>query len=221
MIGPTSVATTKTRTLLVGGGVAGPLFVVVAVVQAFARAGFDVRRHPLSLLSLGDLGWIQISNFVVAGMLFVGCAVGMRRVLGPGRGGTWGPRFIGVFGVSLIAGGIFVADPAFGFPPGTPEGMPDRLSWHGIVHAVAPVVGFLSLIAATFALARVFASLRQRGWAAYSAATGVVVLALSAWPSTENFLPLWVATVLGFGWASAIAARLHQQHPRDTSAETT
>jgi hypothetical protein len=47
------------------------------------------------LLSLGDLGWIQIANFVVTGALFVACAVGLRRVLHPGRAGTWGPRLVG------------------------------------------------------------------------------------------------------------------------------
>ena len=60
------------------------------LVQAFTREGFDLRRHPLSLLSLGELGWIQIGNFVVAGLLVVAFAVGLRRVLHPGRGGTWG-----------------------------------------------------------------------------------------------------------------------------------
>ena len=41
--------------------------------------------HPLSLLSLGDLGWIQIANFVVTGLLVTACAIGMRRVLHPAR----------------------------------------------------------------------------------------------------------------------------------------
>jgi hypothetical protein len=205
----TASDTIGTTALLACGAVAGPLFVGVAIIQALTRAGFDPRRHPASLLSLGDLGWIQIANFVVAGLLFVACAVGMRRVLHPGRGGTWGPWLIGAFGVSLIAGGVFVADPGLGFPPGAPAGIPEQLSWHGLLHAVAPVTGFLALIAACFVFARRFAGLNQRGWAAYSVATGVVTLALSAWPNADlNFLPLWVATALGFGWASATAARL-------------
>lgn len=57
----------STRALLACGVVAGPLFIVVALIQAFTRSGFDPVRHPLSLLSLGDLGWIQITNFVVGG----------------------------------------------------------------------------------------------------------------------------------------------------------
>lgn len=216
----TSAETTgRTRALLACGAVAGPLFIVVAVVQAFTRAGFEPADHPLSLLSLGDSGWVQIANFVVAGVLFVACAVGMRRVLHPGRGGKWAPRLVGVFGASLIAGGVFLADPAFGFPPGTAEGRPNALSWHGVLHAVAPALGFTALVVACFVMARRFAGLGQRGWAAYSLATGVVVEALSWWPNVGGdpegrFLPLWVAMVLGLGWASAVSTGLMSQLPR-------
>ncbi len=81
-------AATRTARLLACGIVAGPLFLTAGLTQAFIRDGFDLSRHPLSLLSLGDLGWVQIANFVVTGALFIACAVGMRRVLRPGRGGT-------------------------------------------------------------------------------------------------------------------------------------
>jgi Protein of unknown function (DUF998) len=87
--------TPTTRALLAGGAVAGPLFIIVGLLQAVTREGFDLRRHPLSLLSNGDLGWIQIANFVVTGLLFAAAAVGMRRVMHPGRGGTWGPLLVG------------------------------------------------------------------------------------------------------------------------------
>jgi hypothetical protein len=86
--GSSASTTRRTRALLACGVVAGPLFLVVALLQALTRDGFDLGRHPLSLLSLGELGWIQIANFVVAGLLSVASAVGMRRVLHPGRGGT-------------------------------------------------------------------------------------------------------------------------------------
>jgi hypothetical membrane protein len=201
--------TTMTRVLLACGLVAGPLFLVVAALQVLTRDGFDLSRHPLSLLSLGDLGWIQITNFVVAGLLAVGFAVGSRRVLHPGRGGTWGPLLLGLFGVGLIAGGVFVADPALGFPPGAPAGIPDHLSWHAILHAFAPPLAFLSLVVACFVLARRFAALGQRGWAAYGAATGVACLALTAWPGQDGLsVRLAVAMAIGWAWVAALAARL-------------
>ena len=205
--------TTSASALLTCGVIAGPLFIVVAFAQVFTRSGFELARHPLSLLSLGDLGWLQITNFVLAGLLFIASSVGMRRRLGGHPGGTWGPRLMGVFGVSLIAGGVFLADPAFGFPPGSPPGAPDQLSWHGIAHASAPAIGFSALIASAFALARWYSRAGQRGWSAFCVVTGAVVLLLSMWPNLGGdpegrFGPLWAAMVLGFGWASAIAGQL-------------
>jgi hypothetical protein len=49
--GSPAAITTGTRALLASGVVAGPLFVAVALLQALTRDGFDLRRHPLSLLS--------------------------------------------------------------------------------------------------------------------------------------------------------------------------
>lgn len=96
------------------------------------------------MLSLGDLGWIQITNFVATGTLFGLCALGVRHVLHPGPGGTWPPLALGLFGLSQIAGGLLVADPALGFPIGAAEGMPDTVSWHGRLHGMAFIVGVTS-----------------------------------------------------------------------------
>jgi hypothetical protein len=207
--GSSASTTRRTRALLACGVVAGPLFLVVALLQALTRDGFDLGRHPLSLLSLGELGWIQIANFVVAGLLSVAFAVGLRRVLQPGRGGRWGPLLVGAYGVGLIMGGVFVTDAGAGFPPGAPAGAPEQLSWHGVLHAIAPVLAFLSLIAACFVLARRFAGLGQRGWATYCVATGVALLGLLAWPDQDTVIAqLAVAIVLGWAWLSVLAARL-------------
>jgi hypothetical protein len=76
---------TQSARLLACGTVAGPLFLTVGLIQALTRDGFDLSRHPLSLLSLGDLGWIQIANFIVTGALYVACALGARFVARLGR----------------------------------------------------------------------------------------------------------------------------------------
>src|SRR5262249_56988045 len=74
------------RALLASGAVAGPFFTISVVLQILTRPGFDIRRHPISLLSLGDLGWIQIATFVLTGLAIAAAAVGMRRALPSGRG---------------------------------------------------------------------------------------------------------------------------------------
>lgn len=208
---PVVTSRTATRTLLAGGLLAGPLFVAVGLAQAYTRDGFDLSRHPLSLLSNGELGWLQIANFVVAGLLILGFAVGVRRATHPGRAGTWGPWLLRGFGAGLIAAGVFVADPAYGYPPGTPSGMPDQLSWHSVLHGVAAVGSFLSLVAACVVFARRFAGRRQRGWMWYSLTTGVVALLLSAWSGEAASITLFVAAAVGFAWVAALATRLRAE----------
>src|SRR5258705_3023120 len=101
----------STRPLLVAGAVAGPLFLAVVLALAYARAGFDPARHPLSSLALGDLRWLQIANFVVCGALMLAGAVGLRRALAPGRGAQWAPRLLGLGGAALILAGRFPPRP--------------------------------------------------------------------------------------------------------------
>ena len=204
-----TAARTTTRNLLRCGIAAGPLFVGITAIHVLTREGFDLRRHPISLLSVGGPGWVQILTFAVSGALVVAFAVGLRRVLHPGRAGTFGPLLMGLFGLGLIAGGVFVADPALGFPPGTPDGIPATVSWHAAVHNVAPIVAFNALIIVTFVFARRFAGQREWGWFADSMATGANCLGLAIWPGIDGIsVRLAVMVTLGFAWTTALAARL-------------
>ncbi|GAA3105841.1 DUF998 domain-containing protein [Nonomuraea salmonea] len=178
----TPAAGRATRTLLMCGTLAGPLYIVVVLLQMLTRDGFDISRYPASMLSNGDQGWIQIANFAVSGLLFVAGAVGLHRAHDPAsRGGIWGPRLVGVFGAGMVAAAFFSADPADGFPPGTPLGTPTSMSTQGMVHLLVSGVAFLALVAACFAFGRHFAATQRRGRAALSRAIGVLFLA--AWIS--------------------------------------
>ncbi len=171
-----SGADPRTRRLLLLGLLAGPGYVVVSLTQALTREGFDLTRHAWSLLANGDLGWIQVTNLIITGLLVIAGALGLRRRLRPGIGGTWPPRLLVGYGLSLIAGGIFRADPALGFPAGTPADAA-TMSWHGLLHFGAGAIGFSCLAAACLGLARRFTADRRRGWAAFSRTTGVLFLA--------------------------------------------
>jgi hypothetical protein len=200
------------KTLLACGAIAGPLFIVVGFIQIPLRTGFDWMRHPLSYLSLGDLGWIQVANFIMCGWLFVASAVGMRAVLRGQPAGTWGTLLIAGVGIGLVMGGVFSADPGFGFPPGAPSGAPAGMSWHAGLHLAGFAIGFTSLVAACFVFARRCWKLGQRPWAVYCIATGVIVAGCFATVmsglAAQNLLPLWFALVVGWLWASAMPARL-------------
>lgn len=211
LLGAEAASLKLTRGLLTCGTIVAPLFFAAVFTQAFTRAGFDIRRVPLSLLSLGDLGWIQIATFITTGVLALACAVGIRRVLTGSRGGTWGPLLIATYGLGLILAGIFHPDPGYSFPPnaGAPAGMLPTTSGHALVHEVGFVLVVLSLIASCFVFFRTFRSLGQRGWATYSAATGVIAPVLLAVGLTTSTIILITATaVVTFGWLSATAARL-------------
>jgi hypothetical membrane protein len=205
------------RAALACGVVAGPIYIVVGVIEMLTRPGFDPTRHDLSLMSNGDWGWIHIAMLVLTGLLTIAGAVGMRLVLRGSRGGTWGPLLVGVYGLGLIGAGFFTADPALGFPPGTPADA-HAVSWHGLLHFVSGGIGFLALIAACFVFARRFAAQRLRGWEVYSVATGVLFFAAFVGIAVGSqakgplltfvILAFSVAVVLGWAWISVMAARL-------------
>jgi len=209
-----------TRALLACGVVAGPLFIALILIQDYTRPGFDPRRQPLSLLSLGDWGWVQIANFIVTGLLYGACAVGMRRSLHPDRGGTWGPLLIGTFGAGLIIAGVFRTAPGWGYPAGAPSGIPTETSVSYVLHGFGFFVVLVSLIAACFVFTWRFAALGDRRWAISCAVTGAVlptiyvlsgVLSQSGEHPQPLSLLLRLLAFVGWGWASLLAVRLRRE----------
>jgi len=157
-----------TRWLLAAGALAGPLFVGTFLVAGALRAHYNPLRHPVSSLELGDHGWVQHTNFIVAGLLTLALAAGLRRALR-----TPAAVLVGIWALGLIGAGIFTTDPVSGYPPGTPD-RPVHATVHGTLHDVVSLVGFVAFVAACFVVARRSARLGRRGWAVYSVLTGIV-----------------------------------------------
>ena len=224
---------------LLGCGVIGPLlFIVVLLIEGATRPGYSAWRNYGSDLELSNQGWEQIANFIVCGLLCIAFAVGLRRIWRTGRASVWGPLLIGLFGLGLVAAGVFVTDPGRGYPPGAPlKG--DPTTWHGYVHGINGAVLFnLVLPAACFVLARRFAADPQnRNWATYSWMTGVVILLISvlsivASPIAENGgfpLPLGLIQraqiIVGWVWLALVALHLWRQErkamPEEASTRIT
>lgn len=203
---------TRPDRLLMGGAVAGPFYVALALAQALTRPGFDLRQHDISLLANGSLGWIQIGNFLISGLLTIAAAVGLRAALFTGPARTWGPRLVGVYGACIALAGLFVADPMGGFPPGSASAT--TMTWHGGLHLLCGLVGFLALIAACFVFARRFFSEQRPVWGMYSAANGALYLLtfigsvfLSQSAPELAVLGLWLAVLLGWSWLAAISVK--------------
>src|SRR5437588_7141406 len=198
-----------TRILLLCGAIAGPFFILIVLIQDYTRPAFDPRLEALSLLSLGEWGWVQIANFVLAGVLNLLYAFGLWRRLHPGRAGTWGPLLIGAYGLGLISVGVFRTDPVKGFPPGAIASTGP--SWHGAIHALGGLFVFLVLAAALGVFARFFLERKERWWAFYCLASAVLILLIfftgfSSAVLMARFLRL--ATLVGWMAASVIAIKL-------------
>lgn len=207
-----------TRSLLGYGLIAGPFYVAVVLVQAAIRNGFDLARDDASLLSNGDLGWIQIVNFLLTGAMVIACAAGMTRALKTGPGATWAPRLLAGYGLGLIGAGVFVADPMNGFPPGTAAGRTATLSTHGILHLALAGIGFFCLVAACVMFARRFLAERQARWAAFSLLAGALFLAgfgglASGSSSPAVVIFFWAALIIAWAWIGSVALHVYRSVP--------
>lgn len=198
----------NTRSLLRLGILVGPFYLVVGLIQALARDGFDLARHPLSLLANGPGGWVQTANFVLSGLMVIAAAAGWARTLRPGsRGPAW---FLVAFGVSMLIAAVFPADPVDGFPVGTPEGFPTTVSTRGLVHFVAGAIGFLALATSCFVAARVMSRRRQRAMAWLSGLSGAAIIIGFFSPAFFSALSsptvgIWFAVVVGWAWLAVMS----------------
>jgi len=201
------------------GMVAGPLFVVVFLVEGATRADYSPSRHPVSSLALGDLGWVQSATFVVAGLLTLAFAIALRHALPVrGEGSRFGATLVGIWAIGLIGAGVFVTDPVNGYPPGTPD-TPPQYSVSGALHDLLfSLPGFLALAAACFVFARHFGRLGQPAWAVYSTATGAIfatgfVLTTLGFAQSQGFVDIAgllqrLTVIVGWAWLTLLAVHL-------------
>jgi len=129
------------------------------------------------------------------------------------------PRLIAVYGASLVGAGILRADPAAGFPVGTPE-TGAAVSWHGTLHLFAGAVGFGCFAAAAIILGRRQRAAGRRRRALLSWGTAALFLitfvALAASGGASPSVPAFaVAVVLGWAWMTSTAVAVYRTvgHP--------
>jgi hypothetical membrane protein len=210
-----------TRALLGCGVLAGPLFVLVFLIEGATRAGYDPLRHPVSSLALGPYGWLQTINFLVVGALYLAFAVGLWRAPRSLVRTRLGVVLLGAAALGMLGAGLFTTDPVSGYPPGSKE-----LSGYtttGALHDLVSVPTFLGLPLAALVFAGSFLRSGNRAWALYSAATGVVMLvafwlasgAFAQQPGLVDFGGLFQRAVIvtGFAWQTALAVRTRQALP--------
>jgi hypothetical protein len=184
-----------TKILLTAGTVAGPLFTLLWILESLTGANYNPLRHPVSSLALGEFGWTQIANFIIAGLLMLAFALGLWRVLRIQRASIWGSLLVALWGMGLLGAGVFLTDPVSGYPLGTPDLLLNPTS-HGALHDQLSLVGFLALTVACFVFSYRFARQGERGWSFYSMLTGIlfpVGIVLSSVAFSQN------ASLVAFG----------------------
>ncbi|GHO58526.1 MULTISPECIES: DUF998 domain-containing protein [Ktedonobacter] len=215
----TGEQSTATGLLLVCGALGSLCNMLVLLILGATRSGYNAWQIPDSSLELGPGGWIQITNYIVSGVLLLAFAIGLRRVLRTGRGSTWGPILLGLFGLSFIGIGIFVTDPVLGYPSGASS----ITTIPGTIHNLFGQLQFISLAAACFVLARrEAADPASRGWAWYSVATGLLVVASDVvFVLTFKLLdggPVGLIARIGIivsgCWIAQLSIRLMRKRPR-------
>jgi len=184
------------------------LFWGVLVVLGQTQFAYNAFRSDISLLVLGDNGWVQTANFIVFGLLIIAFQAGLHRAIAPGR--MWG-----AISVLAMASGLGLVSIAV-FPT-------DRIgTWtvHGAIHlGVVAALAVLLPLSCLVTAARVKRNRAWRGYAQFSvligAVTGVSTVALllvwsGAWRASHPWLGLYERTAFALpsAWMEILAIRL-------------
>jgi len=200
----------STSLFLLGWGiVAGPFYLAVGIAQGLVREGFSFARHPLSVLSNGRGGWVQVANLALTAAMVIAAAAGFRRVLGrQSRAMSW---FLALYGAGMLVAAVFRADPMDGFPVGTPLGPPTSISTSGIIHFAAGGIGFVSVAISCFCAALVMSRRHARALSRLSFMSGLVVMLgffSVTIPHSSPVLGIWIAVVVAWVWLAILAQQV-------------
>lgn len=217
------------KKLLLAGVVGPVLFIVVFLVEGATRHGYSAWRHYVSQLATGDFGWIQVINFLICGTLVLAFAIGLRLAISRSRGSIAGPLLIGLFAIALLVAGVFVTDPALGYPVGAPQ----VHTAHGMIHGLAGLAAFSLLALTAFVMAWHFAATNEGHWAMYSAGVGLLIVgffiasstvsvmdANGTWPNAPTGFFQRIAIIGGWTWIAMVAWHLQRHATRHSQPGT-
>lgn len=199
------------RTALLLGVLAPPVFILVFLVDGLIHPAYNPVTDFVSELSRGELGWLQIANFLVFGAAILVFAAAIRWGAPRRAGSVAGPILFGIMGAGLITSGLFVTD--------AHTSTESTLS--GTIHVLATLLSFVCLIIACFVFAR-----RFRGPVrTYSIASGIVVLILfvAAFVMGDSLgiagIVQRATIVVGWAWIAVLALALRAEDaPSETDA---
>jgi hypothetical protein len=191
---------------LLGGALAGPLFVTAFTAIGASRRGYDWRRQPVSSLAIGPQGWQQRTNFIVTGALYSCAAAGLARSDRPRAV----PALVAGVGIGLIGSGVFVTDYVG-------DAAPAERTRAGLIHDLFGIPVFAGIPIAGLASAATAARAGDYRWACYSAGSSTAMVgsfvlmgaAIRGQPQFRGKSGVFqrISIAAGFGWLSALSLR--------------
>ena len=139
------------RKLSAWAGILAPtIFVGVFSIEGALRNGYDPLKMYISALSLGNRGWIQISNFLILGFLLFIFTLGLSKEFQTGKASRGGIMTLYVISALFFISGPFVMDPT--------ETPADQMSVHGLIHGLSGGIVFTIMPIIIFIFLRRFVS---------------------------------------------------------------
>ena len=135
--------------LAIWAGIIGPaLFVTVFTLEGALRPGYNALSTYVSALSLGPRGWIQMTNFVVFGVLLLAFTRAVAAEFRDGKASRGGLILLTIIGFCYLLSGPFIMDPT-----GTPL---NQTTIHGTLHGILGAIVFLLMPISCFVYLRRF-----------------------------------------------------------------
>lgn len=200
----------RDRLAAVAGMIAGPLFLVTVVLLSWAEYDYLRSRGWTVLnandvpwpsgLALSSLGWLQILNFAITGLLLLVFVSTLRRKLPARRSAAVAAGLMTVQTVAIIASAT-PTDRNFNAGPST---------WHGWVHGIAFLVIVLCSLVTPLVTAR--ALWGERHWRPLAPVSVAVaaVCAVSLFVVVSTQIGFYTFLVTLFGWYFALAIRVYR-----------
>ncbi|WP_432829107.1 DUF998 domain-containing protein [Dactylosporangium sp. CA-092794] len=177
---------------LVAGAAGAALFILLFLVNDVVKPGYDPVRDAVSEAEIGRGGWLQITNFIVSGLLIAGSSVAVSRAVS-----RWTGRLVALVGAGLTLAGVFVSDPV----------PTNQNTWHGIIHDIVGTLSSAALIIACFTAARWRPTARWRGYCILVGVAMPVVLMIGV--AAPETLGIWqrLTNLLGWTWLTTLELR--------------
>ena len=177
------------------GMLGAALFVAVFSLEGLLRPGYNALSSYVSALSLGPRGWVQVTNFLVFGLLFFIFSRGLAGEFRSGKASRGGINLLTVISFCFFFSGPFVMDPG-----GTPI---NQVSVHGTIHGILGAIAFMLMPISIFVFLRRFRTdpnwAALRGWSlglgSLSAAGLVVLSVVTKSPQFQTSFAGWFGLI--------------------------